>query len=95
VRAKRFGRQTASANTVPTNPVSSLPVPNGDRHRVTTVALTFGRCHRHGLFFFVPYLLECVEHLQRQIWSEPCHPLCDERGKMGHRAACAAQVRPA
>ena len=39
---ERFGRTNGVANTVLTNPVSSLPVPNGDRHRVTTVALTFG-----------------------------------------------------
>jgi len=29
------------APAVSTNPVSSLPVPNGDRHRVTTMALAF------------------------------------------------------
>jgi hypothetical protein len=34
--------ERAPRNTASTNPVSSLPVPNGDRHRVTTVALTFG-----------------------------------------------------
>ena len=38
---ERFSRTIVAGSTESTNPVSSLPVPNGDRHRVTTVALTF------------------------------------------------------
>ena len=33
----------------PHDPVSSLPVPNGDRHRVTTMAMASRRGHRHDL----------------------------------------------